>query len=82
MSTRFLTEFDVAERTQISLGTLRRWRLENKGPKYHKFGSLVRYDEEELTAWEQAQPAGGTGAPRIGPASEQSAPVRRAAFRR
>jgi len=31
MSTRFLTEFDVADRTQISLGTLRRWRLENKG---------------------------------------------------
>jgi predicted DNA-binding transcriptional regulator AlpA len=82
MSTRFLTEFDVAERTQISLGTLRRWRLENKGPKYHKFGSLVRYDEEELTAWEQAQPAGGAGTPRIGPASEQLAPVRRAAFRR
>jgi excisionase family DNA binding protein len=82
MSTRFLTEFDVAERTQISLGTLRRWRLENKGPRYHKFGSLVRYDEEDLAAWEQAQPAGGTGAPRIGPASEQPAPARRAAFRR
>lgn len=82
MSTRFLTEFDVAERTQISLGTLRRWRLENKGPKYHKFGSLVRYDEGDLAAWEQAQPAGGAGAPRIGPASEQPAPVRRAAFRR
>lgn len=82
MSTRFLTEFDVAERTQISLGTLRRWRLENKGPKYHKFGSLVRYDEDELTAWEQAQPAGGAGTPRIGPASEQPATVRRAAFRR
>jgi predicted DNA-binding transcriptional regulator AlpA len=81
MSTRFLTEFDVAERTQISLGTLRRWRLENKGPKYHKFGSLVRYDEE-VAAWEQAQPAGGAGAPRIGPASEQPAPVRRAVFRR
>lgn len=82
MSTRFLTELDVAERTQISLGTLRRWRLENKGPRFHKFGSLVRYDEEDLTAWEQAQPAGGTEAPRIGPASEQSVPTRRAVLRR
>ena len=82
MSTRFLTEFDVAERTQISLGTLRRWRLENKGPRYHKFGSLVRYDEEDLAAWEQAQPGGGTGVPRIGPASEQPAPTRRTALRR
>jgi hypothetical protein len=41
--TRFLTETEVSEFTRISLGTLRRWRLENKGPKFHKFGSLVRY---------------------------------------
>jgi len=82
MSTRFLTEFDVAERTQISLGTLRRWRLENKGPRYHKFGSLVRYDEEDLAAWEQAQPGGGTEALRIGPVSEKPAPVRRTILRR
>jgi len=59
MSSRFLTECEVSERTQISLPTLRRWRLENRGPKYHKFGSLVRYGEEELTHWEQTQPSGG-----------------------
>jgi len=62
MSTRFLTECEVSERTHISLATLRRWRLENRGPKYHKFGSLVRYGEEELTLWEEAQPIGGEGA--------------------
>lgn len=82
MDTKFLTEFDVAERTQISLGTLRRWRLENKGPKYHKFGSLVRYDEEDLAAWEQAQPAGGAQVSRIGPASEQPRLTRRVVLRR
>jgi predicted DNA-binding transcriptional regulator AlpA len=49
--TRFLTETEVSEFTRISLGTLRRWRLENKGPKFHKFGSLVRYAEEDLTSW-------------------------------
>ncbi len=59
MSARFLTECEVSERTQISLATLRRWRRENRGPKYHKFGSLVRYGEEELTRWEQTQPTGG-----------------------
>jgi predicted DNA-binding transcriptional regulator AlpA len=59
MSVRFLTECEVSERTQISLATLRRWRLENRGPKYHKFGSLVRYGEEELASWEQTQPTGG-----------------------
>ena len=59
MSTQFLTEVEVAQRTHISLATLRRWRLENRGPKFRKFGSLVRYAEEELTRWEQAQPSGG-----------------------
>ena len=59
MNSRFLTESEVSERTQISLATLRRWRLEHRGPKYHKFGALVRYGEEELTRWEQSQPTGG-----------------------
>ena len=59
MKERYLTEIQVAERTHISLATLRRWRLENRGPKYRKFGSLVRYDEDELSRWEEAQPFGG-----------------------
>ncbi len=61
-------------RTRISLATLRRWRLENKGPKYHKFGSLVRYDEDELNQWAQAQPSGGDDPnQRITPQSERGA---------
>ena len=59
MGERYQTEIDVAERTQISLKTLRRWRLERRGPTFRKFGSLVRYGEEELIRWEQAQPSGG-----------------------
>jgi predicted DNA-binding transcriptional regulator AlpA len=59
MSTQFLTEVEVAQRTHISLATLRRWRLENRKPIFRKFGSLVRYAEEELNRWEQAQPCGG-----------------------
>ena len=65
MNARFLTEGEVAERTQISLATLRRWRLENRGPKYRKFGSLVRYPEEELARWEETQPGGGDTTERI-----------------
>ncbi len=68
MNPRFLTESEVAGRTQISLATLRRWRLENRGPKYRKFGSLVRYPEEELARWEQTQPSGG------GDATDRSTP--------
>jgi hypothetical protein len=59
MSGSFLTEFEVAERTRISVATLRRWRLEKRGPKYSKFGSLVRYGEADLLEWQQAQPCGG-----------------------
>ena len=59
MSAQYLSETEVADRTHISLATLRRWRLENRGPKFSKFGSLVRYDKDELAQWEQAQPTGG-----------------------
>ena len=53
-------------------GTFRRWRLENKGPKFHKFGSLVRYAEEDLTSWGDAQPGGGGDPGRIQPAPAKS----------
>lgn len=69
MITRFLTETEVSELTHISLGTLRRWRLENKGPKFHKFGSLVRYGEEDLSRWQNDQPSGGFDLTRKAPAS-------------
>lgn len=72
MSTKFLTEIEVAERTQISLATLRRWRLENRGPLYRKFGSLVRYAEDELANWENQQPIGGGSNTRIGPTSAKA----------
>jgi excisionase family DNA binding protein len=71
MGAKFLTETEVADRTKISLGTLRRWRLENRGPLFHKFGSLVRYPEDELAHWESAQPVGGGTATRIGPSSSR-----------
>lgn len=71
MSARFLTETEVAERTQVSLGTLRRWRLENRGPRYHKFGSLVRYAEDDLSVWQNARPQGGEDPIKFGPGSER-----------
>ena len=80
MNERFLNELQVSERTRISLATLRRWRLENRGPKYRKFGSLVRYDEDELNHWEEAQPFGGDAPDqRIAPRSERKADLLRRA---
>lgn len=54
-----LTELDVSERLHISLASLRRWRLENRGPRFIKVGSLVRYRPEDLETWLLDQPTGG-----------------------
>jgi predicted DNA-binding transcriptional regulator AlpA len=61
MINQFLTEIELSDRIHVSLATLRRWRLENRGPKFRKLGSLVRYGEYDLTQWMEAQPSGGTG---------------------
>ena len=48
MEKDYLTEMELSEKLRISLGTLRRWRLENRGPKFRKLGALVRYGEYDL----------------------------------
>ncbi len=55
----FLTEQEVSKRLNVSIATLRRWRLEKRGPTFVKVGSLVRYRPEDLDAWVAALPAGG-----------------------
>jgi hypothetical protein len=60
-----LTELEVSQK--ISLATLRRWRLERRGPRFRKFGSLVRYGNDDLEQWMNAQPYGGDGTSRIEP---------------
>ena len=55
-----LTESEVADRLRVSLACLRRWRLERRGPRFLKVGSLVRYPAEELKHWIGSLPAGGT----------------------
>jgi hypothetical protein len=54
-----LTEEDVAKQLHVSIASLRRWRLEKRGPQFIKVGSLVRYRPEELEAWLASQPTGG-----------------------
>ena len=56
-----LTEDEVAKRLHVSVASLRRWRLERRGPQFIKVGSLVRYKPEELDAWLVALPTGGSG---------------------
>jgi len=56
----FLTEKEVAEHIKVSLASLRRWRLLQRGPRFIKIGALVRYRTEDLKQWLETLPAGGT----------------------
>jgi predicted DNA-binding transcriptional regulator AlpA len=53
-----ITEQEVSKRLNISVASLRRWRLLNRGPQFVKIGGLVRYRPEDLDLWVAAQPTG------------------------
>jgi len=48
-----MTEKHLAERWQVSLKTLRRWRLDNEGPVWHKLFRHVRYHEADVLEFER-----------------------------
>ena len=75
MTGALFTEAEVADRLRVSLACLRRWRLERRGPRFVKLGTLVRYPAEELDRWLESLPAGGSqssgnGSRRLGSAVE------------
>ena len=48
-----MTEKHLADRWQVSLKTLRRWRLDNEGPVWHKLFRHVRYHEADILEFER-----------------------------
>jgi hypothetical protein len=56
----FLTEKEVAKQIKVSLASLRRWRLLQRGPRFVKVGALVRYRVGDLEQWMETLPTGGT----------------------
>ena len=54
-----LDEKAVADRFGMSLAAIRRWRYEDRGPKFVKLGSAVRYDVRDVEAWVASRPTGG-----------------------
>ena len=48
-----MTEKHVADRWQASLKTLRRRRLDNEGPVWHKLFRHVRYHEADILEFER-----------------------------
>jgi hypothetical protein len=57
-----MTEQDVSKRLNVSVASLRRWRLLMRGPVFVKVGSLVRYRPEDLEVWLTSRPTGGSRA--------------------
>jgi predicted DNA-binding transcriptional regulator AlpA len=43
----------------VSIGTLRFWRGEAKGPRFRKVGQLVRYAPSDVNEWLSRRPTGG-----------------------
>jgi hypothetical protein len=57
-----MTENEVSKRLNVSVASLRRWRLLRRGPAFLKVGSLVRYQLTDLEAWLASLPKGGSRA--------------------
>jgi predicted DNA-binding transcriptional regulator AlpA len=54
-----LNEHEVAAYLNLSVASVRRWRLFRKGPKFVKIGSAVRYKRGEVETWLNSCPGLG-----------------------
>lgn len=52
---KFLTPEEVSERYrgEVTVGTLRNWRMMRIGPAFVKVGRAVLYSNDELDAWDR-----------------------------
>jgi excisionase family DNA binding protein len=51
-----LNEHQVAGYLNMSVATVRRWRVVRKGPKFVKIGSAVRYKRADVETWVNSCP--------------------------
>ena len=54
-----LNEHDVARITSLSIASVRRWRLLDKGCPFVKIGSSVRYVRSDVEDWLRSLPRRG-----------------------
>jgi len=45
------TDRQVSEFLNVSLATIRRWRLTGFGPPFYRVGGSIRYSPEACTEW-------------------------------
>jgi predicted DNA-binding transcriptional regulator AlpA len=51
MTPKLLNTGQVAELLGVANVTVRLWRMQGKGPRFKKIGTLVRYDEADVLAY-------------------------------
>jgi hypothetical protein len=73
-----LTPQDAAAYLRVAVRTLSNWRSQGGGPPYLKIRGLIRYRQDELEAWVQAQHRAHTNdpGPPVAPASPARTPRR------
>ena len=49
----FITETELADRWRLSTKILQKWRVAGGGPRFHKFGSAVRYAITDVAHFEE-----------------------------
>ncbi|MGA2183819.1 MAG: helix-turn-helix domain-containing protein [Bryobacteraceae bacterium] len=54
-----LDEKQLASTLNISVASVRRWRLLHQGPRFLKISASVRYRPEDVDAWLSSRPVGG-----------------------
>ena len=54
-----LNERQLSRLIGVSIGTLRFWRSEGKGPRFRKVDQLVRYAPSDVNQWFDRRPSGG-----------------------
>jgi hypothetical protein len=58
VASRYIDDRAAAKFLNVSTSTLAKWRMRKFGPRYHRFGVLVRYTIADLEAYaEQSRSA-------------------------
>jgi hypothetical protein len=56
---QFLTEKQTAKRLCVTPACLRKWRRENRGPRFLRLSTRIVYAESDIIIWLNSCPSGG-----------------------
>ncbi len=54
-----VNEREVAAQLSVTPATLRKWRLQGRGPEFIRYGRAIRYLAASVESWIASRPKGG-----------------------